>query len=97
MVATYLTGVSVLKKMTVSLMPAVIIDDISCQKLPHALGERLVSCSEQQTDVIVHKSPRVDAQGICSTKIAQTFKKIFPIFAVAQYLYSINAPAYNMM
>jgi len=27
---TYLTGVSVLKKMTVSLMSAVIIDDISC-------------------------------------------------------------------
>ena len=94
---TYLTGVSVLKKMTVSLMPAIIIDHISCQKFPHALGERLVSCSEQDMKVIFHKSPGIDAQGICSTKIGQTFKKIFPILSVAKYRYSINAPAYHMM
>jgi len=39
--------------MTVSRMPAVIIDHISCQKLPHALGEQLVSCSEQQMNVML--------------------------------------------
>jgi hypothetical protein len=47
--------------------------------------------------VIAHKSPRIDAQGICSAKIGKTFEKIFPIFAVAKYLYSIDAPAHNMM
>jgi len=35
---TYLTGVSVLEEVTVWLMSAVIIDHISCQKLPHAIG-----------------------------------------------------------
>ena len=47
--------------------------------------------------VIPHKSPRIDAQGICLTKMGQTFKKIFPILFFAKYLYSINAPAHNMM
>jgi len=39
--------------MTVSRMPVVIIDHISCQKLPHALGEQLVACSEQQMNVML--------------------------------------------
>jgi len=57
----------------------------------------LVARSEQQMKVIAHKSPRIDAQGICSAQIGQTLKKIFPIFSVAKYLDSINAPAYHMM
>jgi len=48
-------------------------------------------------NVIFHKSPRTDAQGICSAQIGQTFKKIFSILSVAKYRYSINAPAHHMM
>jgi len=57
----------------------------------------LVSCPEQEMNVIFHKSPRTDAQGICSAQIGQTFKKIFSILSVAKYRYSINAPAHHMM
>ena len=46
---------------------------------------------------LTHKSPSVNTEGICPTKIPQTLKKILPIFAVAKYLYSINAPAHHVM
>lgn len=47
--------------------------------------------------MIAHKSPRIDAQGIGSTKTGEAFKKIVPISFVAEYRYSGNAPAHNMM
>ncbi len=89
--------VSVLKKVTVSLMPAVIVDHISCQQFPHADGEWLGPCSEQEMKVIAHKGPRIDAQSTYATKIGKPLKKILPILSVAKYRYSINAPAYHMM
>jgi len=48
-------------------------------------------------NVVFHKSPRIHAEGMCSTKIGRTFKEIFSIFFIAKYRYSINAPAHHMM
>jgi len=39
----------------------------------------------------IPREARIDAQGICSTKIGQTLKKIFSILSVPKYRYSINA------
>jgi hypothetical protein len=47
--------------------------------------------------VVTYQRPSVNAQGIRATKFRQSLKKIFPIIPAAKYLYSINAPAYNMM
>ena len=68
---TYNGPVSVLKKMTVSFMSAVIINHISCQKLPHAIGQQLVPRSDEET-MIAHKSPGIDLQRIYFTKIGKT-------------------------
>ena len=38
---TYLTGVAILKEMPVAPVPQVEVDDISCEKAPHALGQGL--------------------------------------------------------
>jgi hypothetical protein len=47
----------ILKKMTVTPMPAIETDRISGEKTPHDNGYRHTGCSQQQVKVIRHQRP----------------------------------------
>ena len=49
---TYLTGVVILKEMPVAPVPQVEVDDISCEKAPHALGQGLGARPHQEVKML---------------------------------------------
>ncbi len=53
--------------------------------------------SDKEMEMIAHKSPGINVEGIFFVKILQTVKKITTILSGSEYLYSINSPAHNMM
>ncbi len=75
----YLTGVPVLKKLTVAFVSAVKTDRITGQKSSHQRGDPHRAGAKQKVGMIGHQNPGV-TEGLCFRhKSGQTADKIFLI------------------
>ena len=93
----YLTGVSVLKKLPVPLVPSIEIDHIPCQKPSHQGREPCTPRSEQKMGMVGEKRPCV-ADGICSgQKIGETIHHVIAVFVVSEYLPAFNAANHHVV
>ncbi len=93
----YLTGVPVLKKLTVAFVSVVKTDRITGQQSSHQRGDPPGAGAKQKVGMIGHQNPGV-TKGLCFRhKSGQTADKIFLIGCIGKYLFAFNPTDNDVM
>jgi hypothetical protein len=89
----YLTGVAVLEKMAVAVVPAIETDRISGEKTPHYCGNRHIGGFQEQVKVIRYQSPGKTGCFGFGKDASKPMDKVISVKIILENLFAFDAKA----